>query len=102
MQTLVQSSELYSIKCFVSTASRDFGAFNGVLRMWSSRQCYPLVIFNDDIQEAVEPFQVSLSEAMAGDDVTFINQTLTVYIIDDGEVKQRQCSGATKYRAEKL
>lgn len=67
------------------SASIDFGAFDEIVSILSDRQCYQLMIINDNIRERVEPFHVYLNTAVDGEAVTFINKTLTVYIIDDGE-----------------
>ena len=80
-------------------ASSDFVPFDNIVWIWSDRQCYHLDILNDNISEPVESFQVSLDAAITGQDVVFINQTLTVYVSDDGEISS---SVVNAYPSNKL
>lgn len=72
--------------CISHLDSNDFVPLDTINWIWSNRQCYQLVILNDNVSEPVESFRVSLGTAWTGQDVTFVNQTLTVSISDDGEM----------------
>ena len=51
------------------------------------KKCFRIDIVNDSITEAVETFHLTLEKVFSEDDVTFINQSLTIVIIDDGRLK---------------
>ena len=49
------------------------------------KKCFSVTLINDNIDEAVETFQVFLRANSPADEVTFINRSLTIVIIDDGK-----------------
>ena len=51
------------------------------------KKCFSVTLINDNVGEAVETFQVFLRTNSPPDEVTFINRSLTIVIIDDGKLR---------------
>ena len=50
------------------------------------KKCFAVILINDNISEPVETFQVYLEASSPEDEVTLIQQSLTIVIIDDGKL----------------
>ena len=78
----------YTMHACSYTETTDYIVVNATLNV--DKKCFRIDIVNDSITEAVETFHLSLEKVFSEDDVTFINQSLTIVIIDDGRLKLRR------------
>ena len=72
--------------CLVSAATTDYVSLNTSMTITGPKKCFSVNLINDNVGEVVETFQVFLRTNSLADEVTFINRSLTVVIIDDGKL----------------
>ena len=66
-------------------ASSDYVAVDANMTVMSGfSKCFQIQLINDEISEHVEAFRLQLDTVLPGDDLTFVNKSLTVVIMDDG------------------